>query len=445
MERWETMQRPLAKEPSAPEEPRAPDAPATTPGREPRHRYHELDWLRAFIILGLVPAHAMGFFTATTGQYYGTQYASPIGLSTLMTAGSWGIALLFLVAGAAASYMLGHRSPRQYVGERSVRLLIPFLFATLTLIPLQDYLIIHTFPGVLNQIAVPPGWDPHFTDSPVTFYVGYVGLYASYLMHYTPQYEFIFWSHLWFIPRLMIMSMLTLPLLLFLRSARGTRFIAWLAALCEHHRGAVFLLAVPLCLVTAVLGWQWQGWQVVGAPDNANVLAQFVFYTIVYVYGFVLYSDERLRQIVRRDGGVVALVVALVAFVITQFPGVGSQALAHDYSAGGILGGVLRAVAAWLFVIGIVGLSMRFLAFTNGFGRYLSEASYPFYVLHLAVLYTVGLPLLTSGAPAILSFVVMVVLTYVITLALYELFIRRIGPLRVLFGMKKKSIPASST
>src|SRR5579859_4176745 len=174
----------LAEEPSA--------TYRSMPAQEPRRRYYELDWLRALIILALVPAHALGFFTSTTGEYYSTQYSSPIGLSTMMTVGTWGIALLFLVAGAAANFAVAHRSSRQYITERFVRLLIPFLVASLTLIPLQDYLVIHTFPGVVGKISAPAGWDPHFADSPVSFYVWFVSAYFTYLTHYTPQYEFIF-------------------------------------------------------------------------------------------------------------------------------------------------------------------------------------------------------------------------------------------------------------
>ncbi len=409
---------------------------AQRPACDAPRRYHELDWLRAFIVLALVPAHALGFFTATTAKYYGTQYTSPIGLSTLMSIGTWGIGLLFLVAGAAAYAMLGHYTTWRFIGERCGRLLIPFLVASLTLVALQDYLIIHSFPGVLGQVPTPPGWEPRFADSPLTFYWWFVGGYFAFLVHYTPQYEFIFWSHLWFIPRLLVISLLTLPLLLYLRGPRGARLIAWLAALCDRYRGAVFLLAAPLALINAVLGWQWQGWQVVGAPDTANVVAQFLFYTVVYVYGFALYTDERLRRVVRRDGGFAALTVAIVAFAITQIPGVGNQALAHDYSAGGILAAMLRAVAAWACIVALVGLSMRFLGFTNRLGQYLKEASYPFYVLHLAVLYIIGLPLLTNSAPALLRFLAMVILTYAITLTVYELLVRRIRPVRVLFGMQ---------
>ncbi len=416
---------------------------ALASGQRASTRFHEIDWLRAFIILALVPCHALGFFTATSEQYYGTGYSSPIGLPTLMTIGSWGIALLFLIAGAASSAMLARHSTLQFASERCIRLLIPFVIATLTLIPLQNYLIIHTFPGVVGKIPVPPGWNPQFADSPVTFYTWFVGAYFTFLTHYTPQYEFIFWSHLWFIPRLLIISLLTLPLLLFLRGPRGMRFIAWLATWCQRLRGGVFLLAVPLGLVLAILGWQWQGWQVVGAPDTVNVLAQFVFYAIFYVYGAVIYSDERLRQAVRRDGGVVALALGIFCFIITQLPGVGNLVLAHDYSAAGILVAFLRALAAWLCVTSVLGLSMRFLAFTNWLGRYLTDASYPFYVFHLTVLYLVGLPLLASGTQPVLAFLIMVIFTYVITMGVYELFVQRIPPLRHLFGIRKRTLSAS--
>jgi peptidoglycan/LPS O-acetylase OafA/YrhL len=415
---------------------------ATTSGQRASPRFHEIDWVRAFIILALVPCHALGFFTANSDQYFGTGYSTAIGLSTLMTVGSWGIALLFLIAGAAASAMLARHTPHQFVSERFLRLLVPFVFASLTLIPLQNYLIVHTFPGVIGKIPAPSGWNPQFAESPVTFYLWFVGAYVTFLTHYTPQYEFIFWSHLWFIPRLFIISLLTLPLLLQLRGPRGAQFIARLAIWCERYRGGVFLFAVPLGLVLAVLGWQWQGWMVVGAPDTWNVLAQFVFYALIYLYGAVIYSDERLRQAVRRDGGVVALALGILFFIITQLPGVGNSALAHDYSAAGILVGFLRALAAWMCITGILGLSMRFLAFTNRVGRYLTDASYPFYVFHLAVLYLIGLPLLASGTQPLLAFLTMVVFTYVIAMGAYEVLVRRISPVRMLFGMKKKrSLP----
>lgn len=414
---------------------------AATHARKPKARYYELDWLRIFVVLALVPAHTLGFFTSVAGQFLGAGDTGPLDLAALVTLGDFGIALLFLVAGASTGFALDRRSTYQFAGERCVRLLVPFAFASLTLIPLQDYFVVRAFPAVLGHMSLPSGWEPHPSDSPLVFYWGYLGAYASFLTHYAQQYEIVFWGQLWFLPRLLVISLLTLPLLLFLRRERGKRLVGRLAINCERYRGAVYLLALPLGLVLAVIGWQWQVWQVVSVPDAANVLAQMVFYAIVYVYGYVLYADRRLRLVVRRDGGVMALALAVFAFLLTQIPGFGDQAVTHDYSAGGIAVAFIRALAAWLCVLGITGLAMRFLAVTNWAGRYLNEASYPFYVLHLTVLYLVGLPLLTGESYPILRYLAMIALTYAVTFGVYELAVRRIPPVRVLFGMRRRRRP----
>ena len=63
-------------------------------------------------------------------------------------------------------------------------------------------------------------------------------------------------------------------------------------------------------------------------------------------------------------------------------------------------------------------------------------------MFHLAVLYLIGLPLLASGTQPLLAFLIMVVFTYVVAMGAYEALVRRIPPIRMLFGMKKGSLPA---
>jgi peptidoglycan/LPS O-acetylase OafA/YrhL len=261
----------------------------------------------------------------------------------LTSVGVWGIALLFLIAGAGARFALERRTARQFIGERCLRLLIPFAFATLTL----------------------------------------------------------------------------MPLLLVLRSARGRRLTAGFAVLCEGHPGALFLLALPLGLLEAALGWQWQILQPGAASDGWSELAQLLFYGIVFVYGSLLYADERLRRVAQQDA-LLTLGLGVLVFVPTQFPAVGNPALAHDYSAGGLLAAFLRAFAAWMGVLGMVGLAMRFLPFTNRLGRYRAEASYPLYILHLPILYLLllALPsLLTGETSALVRYLAIVMLTFACTLA----------------------------
>ena len=49
----------------------------------------------------------------------------------------WHMPLLFLLAGASTYFALRKRSNRQYVGERVLRLVVPFVFGIFVLIPPQ--------------------------------------------------------------------------------------------------------------------------------------------------------------------------------------------------------------------------------------------------------------------------------------------------------------------
>ncbi len=48
--------------------------------------------------------------------------------------------LLFFLAGASAWFALSHRNGAAYAGERFKRLLTPFIFGLIVLIPPQSYL-----------------------------------------------------------------------------------------------------------------------------------------------------------------------------------------------------------------------------------------------------------------------------------------------------------------
>jgi peptidoglycan/LPS O-acetylase OafA/YrhL len=86
----------------------------------------------------------------------------------------------------------------------------------------------------------------------------------------------------------------------------------------------------------------------------------------------------------------------------------------------------------------MLAVGMRFLDFTNRQLRYSRKASYPFFFFHqpgiifgafYVVQWNVGVPL---------KLLVVVVGSFAITLGLYELLVRRINPVRALFGMKPR-------
>jgi hypothetical protein len=68
---------------------------------------------------------------------------------------------------------------------------------------------------------------------------------------------------------------------------------------------------------------------------------------------------------------------------------------------------------------------------------YANEAVLPFYILHQSILFVVAFSVLPWASSDLAKWAIILVSTFVIIMALYELLIRRINLLRMLFGMKR--------
>ncbi len=84
-------------------------------------------------------------------------------------------------------------------------------------------------------------------------------------------------------------------------------------------------------------------------------------------------------------------------------------------------------------------VGMRFLDFSNERLQYGREASYPFFWLHQPVIIFIAFYVVQWEVDLTIKFLVVVVGSFAVVLALYELLVRRINPVRALFGMKPRS------
>lgn len=347
---------------------------------------------------------------------------------------AWGMPLLFLVSGAAVWFALGSRRPKSFVAERATRLLIPLLFGSLVIIPVQVYLILVASPGLQAQFDIPIN-DPHLTESYLRFYPQYLAAYGWFLTHFTPWLVPVFWGHLWFIPRLFAYSVVALPLFIYLRGAHGRRVIDWLAARCEAP-GFVFLFSVPLVLAEVLLGTGWltrltSNWPIYDDWD------QFIFFLLFFIYGYILYADKRFGRAVER-AGLVALALGIVVLGIALLLSIFQINVRVDTWLGSMSFVPLRGFIAWFWVLVVLAFARRRLNFTSPVQRYLTEAAYPVYVLHLPVLALVAVALLRFEwhAHLVVEFLIVVIATLAITLALYEFVVKRTRVTRFLFGLK---------
>ncbi len=93
-------------------------------------------------------------------------------------------------------------------------------------------------------------------------------------------------------------------------------------------------------------------------------------------------------------------------------------------------------LGTWVALVGLLGLGKRYLDRPSRVLSYLAEGSYPLYILHQTVIvvlafYIVGLP-----GGGLSEWLLLLTLSGVVTFALYEA-VRRVAPLRFLFGMKR--------
>jgi peptidoglycan/LPS O-acetylase OafA/YrhL len=193
------------------------------------------------------------------------------------------------------------------------------------------------------------------------------------------------------------------------------RIISWLANLCEKP-GVIFLLAIPLMGISP--------------NDNDNNILRF-FYLFYFIYGFILFSDARFGRAIYKQAWY-ALGIGVVLIVIAVF--MTETNMYIDSRVDRIVGVFDR----WCWVIAFLGLGHRFLNRTNRVLQYLTEASYPIYILHFLILALIGYSIAGLGWPVELKYLTILSLAIAATVLAYDLLVKRTNVTRFLFGMKPK-------
>jgi hypothetical protein len=168
-----------------------------------------------------------------------------------------------------------------------------------------------------------------------------------------------------------------------------------------------------------------------------------------FVLGYILYSDERFSAAIARDWPL-ALVLALAssAGMLLLFGsgtsavfdivfGYGSTALLKvtRFQLLYVLGSTLFRLNTWTFLILVLGLAQKYLGARSLFLTYASRASATVYILHQTVIILVAFYVVQWRIDILPKFIVILVVSLALTVALYELF-RRWTVTRFLFGLK---------
>ena len=372
-------------------------------------RLHYLDWLRVLATLGVFLFHAINVFGPFDFEINNAQRSDLIMLIQVFFF-PWGMPLFFLVSGMGSWFALRRRTAGQFTRERTLRLLVPFFTGTLLLGPVQLFV----------------SWS--YKSQTGLFTGSFLEFLAYRAPQIGPKWFGAFGYHMWFLGFLFAYSLLALPLFVWLKGEAGRRAVSRLAGLCER-RGAILLFIIPVAAVR--LGLQ---------PffPAAQDWADFFSHGTFFVLGYLLFCDERFLRAVRRDwpfflgAGIVAIVaVTAIGMSIESFDLFRPPGTFREYFLWGLI-----AACGWCWTGFMLSVAMRYLDRDGKVLRYSLTANLPFFVVHQPVILAVAYFVVQWDAAILPKFLVLVSISFAVSLGLYQFVIRRIGLLRVLFGMK---------
>lgn len=345
-------------------------------------RRYDIDWIRVIAIGLLLVYHtAIGF--QPWGGFIGfiTNSESWESLWILMKMlNVWRIPILFYVSGMGLFLATKNRNWKQIFAERFLRLGIPLLFGSVAIVPISWFLL-----------------------------QSYYSRDISYL-----------WSmgHLWFLGNILLYVVIITPLYFILKRTVAPKAI--LSIKC--------FLSSPFSLIIILLIFVLEA--IIVKPALFEMYA-FTFHGLAL--GFLAFLTGIIFMAVglsfwanllswRWPFMLTAVVLYLVR--VQQAP---AQAPLY-----------LLSIESNCWIMAILAFAYKYLNKKNIVLSYLKDAAYPVYIIHMNVLYLGAWLLYPLNINMQLKFAMQLAFTIIASLGLYELMIKRVAVLRVLFGLKKK-------
>ena len=347
------------------------------------NRRYDIDWLRVIAIgLFLIYHIAIGF--QPWGVFIGFIQNNEA-LEWIWTPMSmlnvWRIPLLFFVSGMGVYFAIQRRSWKELLLERTKRILLPFIFGMLVIVPLHVWL-----------------WQYYYNQD-LTFMVN-------------P-------GHLWFLGNIFIYVLIFTPLFFYLKSKQEGRLYAVLNRFMASPF-ALLVLMIPFIAEAKLV-----------QPENYELYAMtphgFWLGMIAFLTGFLcVYAGLPFWENVTKFRW------ALLLFAFTLY-----LLRLQQITTG--LSQYLIPVESDFWIYTVFGFGHKYLNRPSKVLSYLSTAAYPIYILHMFFLYLASLFVFPMGIPPLAKLAVVVLLTFAGCLISYEFLIRRINWIRPLFGLKEKS------
>jgi len=364
-------------------------------------RRYDIDWIRVIVFDILIIFHVGMFFNTWDWHIKNNQQLEWLKYPMFFTS-EWRIPILFVISGIGTKFALSFRSANDYIKERFSRLLLPFVVGVLVTVAPQVY---------FERLA-----EKSFDGSFIEFYPNFFnGIYPN---------GNLSWHHLWFLPYLLLMSVLATPLFMILRK-KGNNLVVWLRKLFEKSVWSIYIFLVPLFLTEFSLHPYFPTTHALWGDWYA-----LLFYFVLFISGFILIciGEPFWKAVCQLRWA--ALFIGIVAFSTLL------MMIAYDFGFSSVEK-VVKMLNMWSWIVCIFGFAGQFLNKESQIIKKRNEVVYPFYILHQSITIIIGFYLMNSSMSILIKFMIMTLGTFGGSWILTEI-IKKIKVLRPLFGLKNR-------
>ena len=367
-------------------------------------RVHALDAVRAFaLLLGVVFHTSMSFVPGIANMGWPIVDRSPsdvLGVFFFVTH-TFRMTLFFVVCGYFAHLLFHRGGPKVFWVNRTKRVLAPLLVF---------------WPIVLASIMAAMHWASlkygHFLPVPrpsVQIHFPLTHLWFLYLL---------FGLYAWLLAARFCLIALCGPV-------NRLRLIvdAAVERVCSVPL-APALLAIPVALAL-YLQPVWHPWDGIPTPDNSLVpnTPAFVAFAVAFTFGWLLRRQSQALERFKRHIWVNLFVAVCLTATCLMMAGLtmDNAELSGWHRARFV---IFYGAAGWFWTFAVVGAAQRFWSHPNAWRRYLADASYWIYLVHLPLVFGLQVAVSDWSLSWALKFPLVLAVAMLLLLASYQRFVR---------------------
>lgn len=368
-------------------------------------RRYDLDWLRV-IVFGLLIFYHIGMLFVPWGFHIKNNVVYHWLTYPMLFLNQWRLPILFIISGMGTYYALSKRTGFQFAWERIKRLLIPLVFGMLFVVPPQVY---------VELLAKSRFQGDYFEFWPSE---AFIGIYPVGNMS---------WHHLWFLPYLLLFSLLMTPSFLYLRKNTKNIFIERLKQSVKRPLG-LFLFIIPLYLIESFV-------EPFFPVTHALIDDWFTLINglVLFSYGFILIAIQEVFWSTVKSNRRLYLICGLIGFSVWLI----FEVVLEDSYLVHYTGAMVKVVNLWSWILTIFGYAATYLNRPSSLLSYINEAVYPFYIIHQTIIMLLAYQVIGLDWEFIPKFMALALGTFWFSWLIYEYGIRRWSMLRPFFGLRK--------